>query len=148
MKKFSLLLIVAFLAMFSGCTTQPRATINQNISDPHIRFENPRLYDWLKFEFVNYVQRKDGMLEFEARFVNYSLSNKTLAYKVNWKNENGFVQKTLMSRWVFAEVEAKRSLVIHGISPNAKSSDFEVILQEPTRDDSLRKDSYRSTYSN
>lgn len=147
MRKMSLLLISASIFFLAGCANNT-ATINQGLSDPHIRFENPYLHKWLKFEFVNYVQRKDGLLEFEARFVNYSSVNKTLAYKINWKNENGFVQKTLMSRWVFAEVEAKRSLVIHGISPNSKSSDFEVILQEPTKDDNLRKDSYHKRYSN
>ncbi len=145
MRKISLLLIVAFFTLFSGCSNQP-IVVDHQLSDPHVRYENPRLYKWLKFDFINYIQRDDGMLEFEARFINTSKFNKSLAYKVNWKNANGFIQKTLMSRWVFAEVETTRSFVVHGISPNPKSKDFEIILQEPTKDDALRKDSYRSTY--
>ncbi len=147
MKKFSLLLAMASFLLFSGCTQQPQVT-NPGLTDPHVRYESPRLHNWLKFNFINYIQRKDGLREFEAQFVNNSPYNKTLTYKVQWKNENGFVQKTLMSRWIRTEVEAKRSLVIHGISPNAKSSDFVILLQEPSRDDALRKDAYRNRYSN
>lgn len=146
-KKFQFLLLIASVMFFIGCANQ-QATINQSFTDPHVRVENPSLYNWLKFDFINYVKRDDGLIEFEARFTNFSNVNKTISYKINWRDLNGFTKKTLMSRWSFTEVEARRALVIHGISPDVKTSDFEVVLQEPTSDDKLREDSYHKQYSN
>lgn len=145
MSKFKLLLL-AIALFFVGCNQSP--TINQSFTDPHIRVENPSLYNWLKFDFVNYTIRKDGLLELEARFRNFSNYNKTIAYKIHYRDENGFTQKTLMSKWTFTEVESRRDLVIHGISPNAKSADFVIVLQEPTQDDKLREDAYHKRYAN
>ena len=145
MKIVKSFLLIATI-FFVGCSKAP--VVNQSFSDPHVSIESPSIYKWLKFDFINYVKRDDGLIEFEARFTNFEDKNKLIAYKIFWTDENGFSQKTLMSKWTYTSVEARRNLVIHGISPNAKSKDFMVVLQEPTKDDALREGSYNKRYSN
>jgi len=132
-------------SVFLGCN-QDRVTVNNQITDPHVIIENESIYDWLQLEKINYFTRKDGLIEVEARFRNFDNSNKIVAYKINWMDENGFIEKTILSRWAIAEVEERRTFVIHGISPSIKIKSFEIRLQEPTKDDSLRKDSYHKEY--
>lgn len=146
MKNFIKVFLLVTAMLFVGCSKQP--DMNQSFTDPHVSIESPSIYEWLKFDFINYIKRDDGLIEFEARFTNFKDKNKLIAYKVFWTDENGFTQKTLMSKWTYASVESRRNLIIHGISPNAKSKDFTVVLQEPTKDDSLREGSYNKRYSN
>lgn len=148
MKKLSLLLAIVGVIFTIGCSKAPKTDIIEQVTDPHVRYESPKLRKWLKFEFINYIKRDDGLIEFEARFSNISSKNRNLSYKVQWKDQNGFMQKTLISRWIYTQVEARRNLVIHGISPSIKSSDFIITLQQPTKNDKLRKDSYHKRYSN
>lgn len=132
------------VAMFAGCV-QP-VVINKTITDPHVIIENESIYDWLQFENVNYIQRDDGLIEVEAVFRNFTSNNKVLAYKIDWIDQNNFIQKSILSKWTIVKVEERRNLVIHGISPSMKVKDFRIRLQEPTDDDELRRDSYHYEY--
>lgn len=145
MKKVIFLFALFATIIFSGCN-QNKVTLNNQISNPNVIIENESLYNWLKLEKVNYFTRKDGLMEVEARFRNFSNSNEVLAYKINWMDENGFIEKTILSKWTITKVEERRGLIIHGIAPSMKIKDFEIRLQEPTKDDSLRKDSYHNEY--
>lgn len=141
--------IIAFCAIniFSGCV-QNNVDLKPRISDSHVLFENSNLYDWLELEKVNYFKRKDDLLVVEGRFNNLSSFNKKVAYKINWIDENGFIEKSILSRWIVVEVEQNRSFIISAISPSIKVKDFEIRLQIPTSDDKNRKDSYHSAYQN
>jgi len=145
MKRIGIVFAIFAIFLFTGCN-QNKVSIDNKITDPHVIIENPSIYNWLKLERVNYFTREDGLMEVEARFRNFSSSNKVLAYKVNWMDKNGFVQKTILSKWTITEVEERRGLIIHGIAPSMKVKDFEIRLQEPTKDDSLRKSSYHNEY--
>lgn len=147
MKKISIFLItIISLVFFNGCAQQ--ADIKPRVTDPHIIVENTSLYNWLDLEKVNYFKRDDGLLVVEAKFKNYSTFNHKVAYKIDWIDKNGFTEKSILSRWVVAEVEQRRALVIKGIAPSIKITDFEIRLQNPTSDDANRKDSYHSDYQN
>lgn len=148
MKKTSFLLIVVSMLFAMGCSKSPNVNVPQTVTDPHVRYESPKVQRWLKLDFINYLKRDDGLIEFEARFVNISTKNKNVIYKIHWRDGNGFAQKSLMSRWIFTRVEPNRGLVVHGISPNMKSSDFVISLQDPRRVDKHRQDSYHRRYSN
>ncbi|MSN96152.1 DUF1425 domain-containing protein [Campylobacter sp. FMV-PI01] len=146
-------LLLGVLMFFVGCGGVNHMNVSKNmqaniITDPHVKFDDSSLFKWLKFEFINYIQRQDGLIEFEAVFKNNSKINKLLSYKIIWKDENGFTQKTIMSKWTKASIESGRFLNIHAISPSIKSKDFEIIIQEPTKDDNKRNDSYHKQYSN
>lgn len=133
--------------VFIGCA-QNQVDIKPKITDSHIIIENQSLDDWLQLEKVNYFKRKDELLVVEVKFKNTSIFNKKVAYKIDWIDENGFTEKSILSRWVVTEVEEGRSFVIRGISPSIKINDFEIRLQLPTSDDKNRKDSYHYNYQN
>lgn len=146
MKKRILLTSCLFVAaLFTGCA-QNQVDLNPRVTDSHVIIENPNLYDWLKLEKVNYFTRKDDLLVVEARLKNLSTFNKKVAYKIDWIDENGFTQKSILSKWVVAEVEERRDLIIQGISPSMKIKDFQIRIQVPTSDDSYRNDSYHNQY--
>ena len=148
MKKLFLVSLIGFISIlfFSGCTQQP--DIKPRITDSHIIVESSSLYNWLELEKVNYFKREDGLLVVEAKFKNLSQFNQKLAYKIDWIDKNGFNEKSILSRWVVSEVEQRRALVITGIAPSMKIIDFEIRLQQISRDDKYRKDSYHSEYQN
>lgn len=149
-------LSLVFAVLFLGCAPQQpkneeisKTTSSKNfINNSHIKVISPKINDWLKMEFLNYTKKDDGLLEFEANFINLANANRLVSYKIIWKDKNGFTQKSIMSKWVKTLVEAGRVLSIHAISPNDKSVDFEIILQEPTKDDKNRDDSSHKKYSN
>lgn len=145
MKIFKYLLL-CFALLFASCSTNQVNTQNSIKMDSHVKFNKDSL-KWLNVDFVNYITRDDGLIEFQAIFTNTSSSNKLLSYKINWKDENGFIQKTIMSKWTKTLIESGRNLSIRGISPSIKSKDFEIILQETTKDDEKRNDSYHKQYS-
>lgn len=141
------LFLILGLSFFSGCA-QNQVDLKPRISDSHVIVENQDLYKWLEIERINYFTRNDDFLVVEAKFKNLSSFNQNVAYKIDWIDENGFTQKSILSRWVNVEVEQNRSFVIHGIAPSIKVKDFEIRLQIPTSDDSKRKDSYHNEYQN
>ena len=143
----NLIVLLITITALSGCV-QNQVDLKPRIMDSHILTENSNLNKWLELEKVNYFKRKDSLLVVEARFKNLSSSNKNVAYKIDWIDENGFTQKSILSRWIVSEVEGNRSFVINGISPSVKVSDFEIRLQEASSDDKNRKNSYHSEYQN
>jgi uncharacterized protein YcfL len=143
MKKIYLLLTLVSFVLFSGCAQK-----ELEVSDPHIIVEDSSINGWLKLERVNHFKKPDGFLIVEAKFRNLSSSNKKVVYKIEWLNGSGFTERTILSKWMITEVEAKRGFTIRGISPSIRAEDFEIILQEPTEDDMKRKDSYHNEYQN
>lgn len=146
-KLIGLVLSLLAVLFLSGCV-QNQVDIKPRITDPHIIVENDSLYNWLQLEKVNYFTRNDGLLVVEAKFKNITPINNKVGYKIDWIDENGFTQKSILSRWIITEVEESRSFVISGISPSIKIKDFEIRLQLPTSDDKNRKDSYHYNYQN
>ncbi|MCR8699105.1 YcfL family protein [Campylobacter ureolyticus] len=146
--KFTKYILLVFLILFTGCASNNQKIEPKFKQDNRIQYDDKSLHNWLEFAGLNEVKRSDGLIEFEALFINTSSSNKLVSYKIDWKDENGFTQKTIMSKWIKTLVESGRRLSIYGISPSVKSKDFSVILQTPTSDDKKRDDSYHKRYSN
>lgn len=141
MKKFYLLFVV-FIFIFSGCASK------LEVSDSRIVVGDSSIDGWLKLVKVNHYKREDGLLMVQAKFKNLTSSNKKVVYKIDWLDKNGFTQKSILSKWVIVEIEANREFVIQAISPSIKVEDFEIRLDEPTENDTNRKDSYHQEYQN
>ncbi len=150
MRKLFLCYCISMLFLGAGCASRTHKADEQRmaVTNPRVKIEDSAIQKWLRTDFVHTVQRADGLVEFEARFTNMSRYGKKLAYKVEWLDENGFVQKTLMSRWILSEVEGRKNLVIHGISPSAAVKDFFLILQRPNYYDNLKRDAYHKQHNN
>ncbi len=152
MKKVCFLFIVFCCFCVIGCSSRNGvkngSTDGIALQDPHIVIQDKGMQKWLRFERVNSVLRKDGLLEFEALFTNITNHGKRLAYKVEWRDENGFTIKSILSRWIAADVEGRRRLTVHGISPNIKARDFLLIVDRPNYYDNLQKNPYNKEHRN
>lgn len=136
MKKFLIFLLSVFL--LSGCV--------KKVKDPNFTVEDSGIYDTL--EFVDMVKRtkEDGFLEIQAVFKNYTNSNKTVAYKVDWYDNDGFLIDTIMSKWKVVEVEAKRNFVLKAVAPSIKAVDYKIRMQFPSDDDEFRNNPAQYEY--
>ena len=143
--------LIAVLAVFvAGCaSSSQRQIIKQSHinRDPRIIIGDASIENWLKFEGLAQSSKQD-LMRVQARCVNTSNSNKKVAYNVIWKDQDGMVIKTILSRWVVNEIEAHRNLTIQATAPSIHASDFEIEIQDPTRDDKKRSGSYQNRYSN
>ena len=136
MKKF----LIFFLSIFllSGCV--------KKVKDPNFSVEDSEIYDSL--EVVSEAKRikDDGLTEIEVIFKNYTDSNEKIAYKVDWFDKDGFSIDTIMSKWKVIEVEAKRNMIIHAISPSIKATEYKIRMQYPSEDDEFRNNSAQYEY--
>lgn len=140
--------IICLLFIFSGCVNNEAYLMNLEKfkAEPKIILQNKELAKWIFLEELNSNNKADGLLEIEARFINNSNSNEKLAYKIDWRDENGFTYKSILSKWIVVEVEENRELIIKGISPSIKVKDFRIRIQKPTADDSYRKNQNNNQY--
>jgi uncharacterized protein YcfL len=74
--------------------------------------------------------------------------NRNVAYKIDWIDKNGFIVKTILSKWKMATVEENRDFTINGVSPSNQIKDFVIRVQDTSRDDEQRKDSSHYEYQN
>lgn len=154
MKKICLSFFIFCCFCTIGCSSSSRNGVQNGsvdavaLKDPRILIEDEGIQKWLRFERINSVLRQDGFLEFEAQFSNTSNYGKRLAYKVEWRDENGFTIKTILSRWITADVEGRRKLIVRGISPNIKARDFLLIVDRPNYYDNLQKSPYNKEHRN
>ncbi len=141
-----ILFVITFT--FSACAKNEQYLLNieKFKSEPKIVLQTEKMGKWLFLDDLTYRERKDGLLEVEARFQNHSDSNENVAYKIDWKDKDGFTQKSILSRWIVVGVEERRELLIKGISPTIKAKGFRIRLQKPTRDDLYRKNQNNNEY--
>ena len=136
MKKFLIFLLSVFL--LSGCV--------KKVKDPNFTVEDSGIYDSL--EVVSEAKRvkDDGFTEIEVIFKNYTDSNEKIAYKIDWFDKDGFSVDTIMSKWKVIEVEAKRNMVIHAISPSVRATEYKIRMQFPSEDDEFRNNPAQFEY--
>lgn len=113
--------------IFIGCANQKQIDVNN--MNPKVILEDDSLNNWLDINSVNYLKREDALLKIQASFKNTSSFNKKIIYKIQWLDENNFVEKTLLSRWIFKEVAKEGAFLINGISPSPKTKDFKIIIR-------------------
>lgn len=123
--RVTILFFVTFI--FIGCANQKQIDVS-NIN-PKVILEDDSLNSWLEINSVNYFKREDGLLNVQASFKNTSSFNKKILYKIQWLDENNFVEKTLLSRWTFKELAKEGAFLINGISPSSKTKDFRIIIR-------------------
>lgn len=137
MKKFILAVLAIFI--FFGCSDkQKEITLEYINTHKNIVIEDDSILKWLIIENIASLVRADGMLEVEIATKNINSKSNTVAYKIDWFDENGFVIETILSKWKLLQIEGKRNAIIHGISPSQNAVSYKIRFQEPTSDDVKR----------
>jgi uncharacterized protein YcfL len=122
--------------LFTGCADKSPQI---NTSNPNIVFENDSLGKWFVLQNVVSLNREDGFVELEVTGKNYSSSKQTLTYIVDWYDQNGFIVKSILLKRKIASIESGKSIIIHAVSPNAKTASYKVRFGVPSEDDELRE---------
>lgn len=130
MKIFKLLGAGIISLTLLGCNSMP---VQGSLSDSRVLLQSPELQNWMSLDFVNDVRRADGLIEFEMRFKNNSqYAQGPVDYRIDWFNQNGFLEKTLLSSWQQMEFSQNGIYSVRGISPSPKVSGYQIRIKLPS----------------
>ena len=98
-----------------------------------------------KFQIVNEaIARNSGnLLEVEVDLLNLDNYMGELAYRVDWRDVNGFTINTIMSRWIYTEVEPHSEVHIKAVAPTSKAINHRIRVMKPNSYDKDRTNSYQ-----
>ncbi|MDR0467239.1 MAG: DUF1425 domain-containing protein [Campylobacteraceae bacterium] len=137
MKKYILVFLAVFL-LFGCSDKQKEITLEYINTHKNIVIEDNSILKWLIIENIASVVRPDSMIEVEILTKNINSASKTVAYKIDWFDQNGFVVETILSKWRLLQIEGTRNAIIHGISPSQNVVSYKIRFQEPTSSDAKR----------
>ncbi len=141
--KTKVFIMLASLALFFGCTSN-NELYPPSTKDSRVTYKDVSLHEWLQLQSVKSRKNADGLLRFQAKFVNTVASDKSLLYRISWIDKEGFVQKSILSRWNKAVVKGNSFVYIDGISPNGNSRDYTL---EVLNDTSVEEDPNGNPYN-
>ncbi|MEA3289406.1 MAG: DUF1425 domain-containing protein [Campylobacterota bacterium] len=139
------LLFLTVTFMFNGCAAQNQVIIDNKF--PSYVAIDPTVAD----DFI-FISKTDGVSASGNKKVLIEMENKTnykqtVMYKIEWKNNQGFVEKTIMSRWIMVDVEPQRRFQMTSTAPTKYSDNYNVRILKPNSSDYKRKNSYQSEYT-
>ncbi len=119
---------VVFMALlFSGCVnTQPKNNIAQ-VTDKCLAGS-------ISITDIKGAKQSDGFMKTQIIGQNRSDSYKKLEYKIVWLDRNGFVIKSILSKWREASADANQPFYITNISPNTKADDFRLYIRQQNKE--------------
>jgi len=132
------ILMIFIVAIFSGCTTQylpPPPMTNIIFLEGTDK----------KFKIVNeaLARNSGGFMQVEVDLFNVNSYAGEVAYRVDWRDSNGFTIDTIMSRWIYVLVEPHREIHIKAIAPTPKATNYRIRVMNPNSYDKERVNSYR-----
>ena len=120
-------IVITVFLFFNGCATpQPKSSIAK-ITDGCIVGD-------IKITDIKGGKRKDGFMRTQIEGENLSGSYKQLEYKIVWLDDDGFVIKSILSKWRKFSAEANQPFYITNIAPNTKASDFRLYIREDNKE--------------
>lgn len=132
MKKYLLIAVAGIV--FLGCGISP----SQRLKEHNIIVEDKSIMDDFKIVSVVSKDRDDGLKETQAVLKNDTNKNQLISYKIDWLDKDGFVRESILSKWKTVNVEAKKDVIIGGISPSINASEFKIRINYPTKYDKKR----------
>ncbi|MFV0480799.1 MAG: DUF1425 domain-containing protein [Campylobacteraceae bacterium] len=140
MKKYAFALLLSLIVL-GGCASNQSSDAS---SPAVIKQENPNIMIddsiniWLDIENITSLIRMDNMMEVEIVGRNIGSIPRTLAYRVDWYDQNGFVIKSILTKWKVASVEEGRNIVIRSVRPSVDATNYKVRITMPTETDVKR----------
>ena len=125
--KATFLVFFSLLMLVSGCAnTQPKSNIAQ-VTDRCIT-------DTISITDIKGKKQSDGFMKTQIIGQNISDSYQKLEYKIVWLDRDGFVIKTILSKWREASADANQPFYITNISPNTKADDFRLYIRQNNKE--------------
>lgn len=125
--KATFLIFFSVLMLVSGCAnTQPKSNIAQ-VTDRCIT-------DTISITDIKGKKQSDGFMKTQIIGQNISDSYQKLEYKIVWLDRDGFVIKTILSKWRETSADANQPFYITNISPNTKADDFRLYIRQNNKE--------------
>lgn len=116
------------LSIFSGCTQ------TQGPNPSVVTIHEKCATDTLEIIDIKGQKRADGFMQIQVVGRNNANEYQKLEYKIVWLDGNGFVIKSILSKWREASADAKQEFYITNISPNAKANDFKLYIRQNNKE--------------
>lgn len=132
------LFVIGVTLFLGGCVVQTRVPMTNTIL---LEGTDSR------FQIIDEAIGRDssGLLKVEVDLMNISNFRGRVAYKVIWKDANGFTIDTIMSRWIYADIEPNRELHIRAIAPTPKATYHKIRVVEPKFSDEVNSYQYHKS---
>jgi len=76
------------------------------------------------------LTNKGGLMEVQLTGVNNTSSYKKLEYRIEWLDKNGFLIKTVMSRWTNFPAYGNTKFGFRAVAPTTAATDFRIKIRE------------------
>ena len=133
MKNAKRLFVVLFLSFFmAGCAgleparipfNDPRVTVVGSMTGSNIRSD-------IKVTGLTTRINSAGFMEVQVYGVNKAGAYRDLEYKIDWIDQDGFVIKTILSRWTTFPAYASATFGFNGVAPKTNVSDFTITIRK------------------
>ena len=112
------------ILLFSGCVSQPKA--NNSI----VKVIEQCGSSSIVVTDIKGRKKADGFMQAQVIGENTSDTYQRLEYKIVWFDNEGFVIKSILSKWRETPAYANQPFHISNISPSTKAKTFRVYLRQ------------------
>ncbi len=129
MQKMKKLFFVLFpLALMTGCA--PLAPGKAPFNDPRVTVVGQLIRPEIKVTGVNTRINSGDFMEVQVTGMNKASGYRNLEYKIDWIDLDGFVIKTVLSRWTMFPAYASSAFSFAGVAPKNSASDFRITIRK------------------
>jgi len=126
MKK--LLIILFVLSLMAGCAGLEPVKVPFN--DPRVTVTGAIIRSEIKVTELTTRFNSGGFLEVQVTGINKASGYRDLEYKIDWIDRDGFVIKTILSRWTAFPAYANATFSLTGVAPKTSTSDFRITIRK------------------
>lgn len=133
MKNVKRLFAVLFVcSLMAGCAVlepakvpfnDPRVTVVGSMTGSNIRSE-------IKVTGLTTRINSAGFMEVQVTGVNKAGGYRDLEHKIDWIDQDGFIIKTIQSRWTTFPAYSSANFGFNGVAPKTSVSDFTITIRK------------------
>ena len=131
--KIKLSITIAAL-LFFGCAStsepKPATGVAQVVEDTPPNASNECRYGDLSIEEILDKTLDNGLLKVQINGLNKSNTYYQLEYRIVWLDKDGFVIKSLLSKWQSAPAYASSPFYVNAIAPSPKAKKYRVYIRK------------------
>jgi len=128
-QKLKKLFAVLFVcALMSGCAGLGNG--KKPFNDPRVTVMGPLIRSERKVTGLDTRINSGGFTEVQVTGVNKASGYRNLEYKIDWIDQDGFVIKTVLSRWTTFPAYASSIFNFAGVAPKNNASDFRITIRK------------------
>ena len=130
LKKVCKILVVLLMFSLVGCAASNKSKTTKKPVDSRVAIVDVIVARKLPVIDVIAHTRPDGLMEVQVTGRNYTSRYYKLEYKAEWLDKNGFVIKTILSRWTAFPAYEQSEYMFKAVAPKAVAVDFRIKIRK------------------